>query len=706
VEVRRKASSLFVSGCLLAGAIAACSSEKLPAGVGGGSAVPQPSQCTNPAEGCECATPGATAECGQKDLNAQGAVICRTGKRTCAGGYWGACDTGPSTASVGNVFASVRPQGLGASTTCSGDPCNPYCSSYNDTATGLTPGPGLAVVDGGVQLQASGVCSTVFTGNVYDPGGNVPLPNVYVFLREGAMAALPQGASQDTCSTILTGGPSGGVPAVRVQTGLDGSFSLPLPPSIAMGTSVDIVVQSGRWRKTLHKTANCMTSTLNDVTGKLKLPSTHDGVDNNIPQFAVVTGAFDTLECFLAKVGVATSEFTAPSGTGRVRMYQGCNGSCGPNLAAGNGGPVPEKSSLIGSQTELNKNSILLLPCEGGNKGDANYGSDADVARVRNFVNAGGRFFATHLSDKYLYHEKDAGGAEDLYPNTVGWKPGFPDEDMFNKFAGGLLAVDANVRTTPPRAQNFRDWLASAAVNGLNGSGRVSFADGKRRSLTIGPQANGWLPNYNTFGFPYYNLEHHVTFDTPVGSANPAGRVVYLSSHVAPTSLRRSGGDFPSECNLVPALTPSERALEYMLFDLSSCVGAALPPPPPIYTQATFTRDFVAQCSFGASVRWRGFEYTTAEPSDTNIVFNAQTADDVAGLATAPSYNISTANAAAPNSPVGGYVLDPDTGTGILPLKGSRKVLRISAIFNPSTDGQSSPSLFTWKQKYDCVQNE
>ncbi len=691
----------------MAGAIAACSSDKLPSGIGGGSGIARPSQCTNPAEGCECASPGLTAECGQKETNAQGALICRTGKRTCAGGYWGACDTGPSTASVGNVFASVRPLGLGASGACT-DPCNPYCSAYADTATGLTPGPGLAVVDGGVQLQASGVCATKFTGQIFDPGDNVPLPNVYVFYKEGLMSALPQGASQDTCSTILTGGPSGGIPGVRVQSGLDGSFTLPLPGSVTSGTPVDIVVQTGRWRKTLHLTANCMTNNLNHV----RLPQTHDGVDNNIPQFAVVTAHSDTLECFLAKVGVDTSEFTHPSQAGRVHVYRGCGSNsgdpCGPQLAAGNGGPVPEKGaagSLLDSQTELDKHSILMLPCEGGMRTDSPsfYGSDTQVNRVKAFADAGGRIFATHLSDKYLWHQADVGGAaQDIYPNTVNWKT---DDNMFSNAGGITDPQQGVVNTSAPRAQGFYNWLASPGVNGLT-SGRVPFAEPRRRSISVRANGNTWLTNYpinNTFD----NYIHHVTFDTPVGSASPAGRVVYLSSHVGGTSDRRpGGGTIPGACDLVTPLSGSEKALEYMLFDLSSCVGGALPPPPPIYTAATYTRDFVAQCSFGSAVRWRGYEYTTAQPSDTNIVFKAQTADDVAGLASATSYTISTANAAAPNSPAGGYVLDPDTGTGILPAKSSRKVLRISATFNPSTDGQSSPSLFTWTQKYDCVQNE
>ena len=324
-----------------------------------------------------------------------------------------------------------------------------------------------------------------------------------------------------------------------------------------------------------------MTNNLNHV----RLPQTHDGVDNNIPQFAVVSANSDSLECFLAKVGIATSEFSHPSQTGRVHVYQGCGSNsgdpCGPQLAAANGGPVPEKGaagSLLDSQAELNKHSILVLPCEGGIKSDSPsyYGSDTQVNRVKMFADAGGRIFATHLSDKYLWHEADVGGAaQDIYPNTVNWK----SDNLTNTGQIGFVQ-DGNINTAAPRAQGFADWMASPGVNGLT-SGRVRFTEPRRRSLSTKPGANTWLTNDNPFGFAFYNYAHHVTFDTPVGGS-PSGRVVYLSSHVGATSDRRpGGGDIPGACDLVTPLSGSEKALEYMLFDLSSCVGGALPPPPP-----------------------------------------------------------------------------------------------------------------------------
>ena len=181
-----------------------------------------------------------------------------------------------------------------------------------------------------------------------------------------------------------------------------------------------------------------------------------------------------------------------------------------------------------------------------------------------------------------------------------------------------------------------------------------------------------------------------------------------LSSHVTPINLRRvNGGTFPSECDLVTPLTASEKALEYMLFDLSSCVGAPPPAPAPVFTAATFTRDFIATCPVGTRVRWRQFQADVDTPADSSIQFRAQTADSVAAVGAATSYNVHLAQGATPDTPAGGVMLDSDQGGAMTPpTKSSRNVLRMSADFTPATGGLLSPSMVTWSQKYDCEASE
>jgi hypothetical protein len=67
----------------------------------------------------------------------------------------------------------------------------------------------------------------------------------------------------------------------------------------------------------------------------------------------------------------------------------------------------------------------------------------------------------------------------------------------------------------------------------------------------------------------------HYTFDTPVSytgtlPTTQCGRVLFSDFHVSDAT---SGGDtFPAECNTTK-LNAQEKTLEFMLFDLASCVG-------------------------------------------------------------------------------------------------------------------------------------
>jgi hypothetical protein len=90
----------------------------------------------------------------------------------------------------------------------------------------------------------------------------------------------------------------------------------------------------------------------------------------------------------------------------------------------------------------------------------------------------------------------------------------------------------------------------------------------------------------------------YFSFDTPVNAAAPpdggppayCGRAVFSDLHVAgdPSTQDDSQVAPPGSCS-TGDLSPQEKALEFMLFDLSSCVipdtvappqDAGLPPPP------------------------------------------------------------------------------------------------------------------------------
>lgn len=84
------------------------------------------------------------------------------------------------------------------------------------------------------------------------------------------------------------------------------------------------------------------------------------------------------------------------------------------------------------------------------------------------------------------------------------------------------------------------------------------------------------------------------TFDTPIAYApspeptTQCGRVMFSDFHVTDTDA--PGTPFPEECTDGP-MTPQERTLEFMLFDLSSCTG-----PQPSACERKTCADFGLSC--------------------------------------------------------------------------------------------------------------
>jgi len=86
------------------------------------------------------------------------------------------------------------------------------------------------------------------------------------------------------------------------------------------------------------------------------------------------------------------------------------------------------------------------------------------------------------------------------------------------------------------------------------------------------PWLTGYDPKKKTPTLQYF------TFTTPVGQTE-CGRMIFSDVHTSgggsPTDAMPSEPryPFPTRCSTVPAdLTPQEKALEFMLFDISSCV--------------------------------------------------------------------------------------------------------------------------------------
>ena len=260
--------------------------------------------------------------------------------------------------------------------------------------------------------------------------------------------------------------------------------------------------------------------------------------------------------------------------------------------------------------------------------------------------------------------------------------------------------MEGAINTSFTKGQDFATWMQNAGASTTFGKLLINPSRYDTNSVTAPTQ--GWVSftgRYTSNGVSYSTgvpaVPADFTFDTPLGQppANQFGRVMFTDMHLA------SGfntGSFPSECPS-GGLTAQEKAAEFLLFDLGSCL-TPLPPPAQAYYPATLTRDYQGVCPNSKVPVWRFFDWETVTPSDSTIVFKAQTASTQGLLPTAvPVVTLGTVSGAPITNWTG-----TDVGAALSPTK-SGTWLRVTITLNPSSDKLNAPVLTAWRQQYDCV---
>jgi hypothetical protein len=381
---------------------------------------------------------------------------------------------------------------------------------------------------------------------VYDPAGKVPLYNVVVYVPNAPVDPITTGASCDHCGVVS------GKPLVSTITDAAGHFSLENVPT---GKDIPLVMQVGKWRRriTIPSVAECTDNVLSDPT-VTRLPRNQS--EGDMPQMAIVTGGADPCECLLTKMGVDLSEFTPDTGTGRVHYYHENGINTSP--------AAPTGASLYGDLNKMKSHDIVFLPCEGA----PNLKSTQADQNLVDYTSVGGRAFTTHYGYVWLYN-----GAQP-FPTTGTWQP-----EQSDRYSSTLPTT---VNQGFPKGAAFAQWLVN--VNASTTLGTMGIVEGRHDlNSAPNPPSTTWMTS-TAEPAPNPNATVHITFNTPIGLPDDqqCGRVVYSDFHVSASALTGQP-TFPASCK-TGDLSPQEKALEFMLFDLSSCIQSdSRPPAPPIH---------------------------------------------------------------------------------------------------------------------------
>jgi hypothetical protein len=380
-------------------------------------------------------------------------------------------------------------------------------------------------------VDCGGGPKTTISGTVFAPNKLDPLYNVILYVPNGDLQPFPSGVTCDKCGAITSGSP-----IVTALSGSDGKFTLDNVPA---GDNIPIVMQVGRWRRkvVIPHVTQCADNALDAEQTRLPRNKT----EGDIPLIALATSPYDPEECILRKIGIDDSEFTVPTDTGRVHIYKGA----GATLA---GASPPASSTLWATLANLTRYDLAMFPCQTSGYPDA-----TGHANIQQYADTGGRVFVTDLDLNVIQ------SAPAPWPATATWG------------AAGSFTNPGLIDTTFPKGQALADWLQ--ANGDTTTKGQITLqATYHRFGAAVAP-AQRWL--YSSTDTQTYS------FNTPVAAApaDQCGRVVYSSFHIA----NDSGTSFPTECTAAK-LTPQEKVLEFLLFDLAACIQKDDAPPvaPPV----------------------------------------------------------------------------------------------------------------------------
>jgi hypothetical protein len=141
--------------------------------------------------------------------------------------------------------------------------------------------------------------------------------------------------------------------------------------------------------------------------------------------------------------------------------------------------------------------------------------------------------------------------------------------------------AQGTIDTTFPKGQALAEWLVN--VQASTTLGQMEIAEPRDNVQAVDPMlARQWITVQNDNVSQNPTAVQYLSFNAPLGvpEAETCGRAVFTDLHVSSTGNDVPGEPFPSGCE-VRELSAQEKAVSFMLFDLSACIQSDDDPPVP-----------------------------------------------------------------------------------------------------------------------------
>ena len=432
--------------------------------------------------------------------------------------------------------------------------CGPNKKNGNGTPDAFGTGPdgtpdacvGLECMK--VNCTGQGIGTTRLSGTVYAPNGTLPLYNVAVYVPNADPGPIATGLTCDRCNDTLPGAPTS-----QTTTDEAGHFQLDNVPVV---DNLPVIIQIGKWRRQIKvaTVTQCQDNPLD--AQQTRLPK--DASEGDMPHIAITTGTYDSLECFVRKLGIADSEIGTAGSGGHIHLYSGNGSDRFQSGFAGGSGTFADAQAFWSDLNKLKQYDILILSCEGDWPSARGAGGSTALQAVYDYANLGGRVFASHWHNYWLAN------APQPWPTITHFMP-YPGD-------GSPGSVTALVNEGFDRGKSFATWLVNVGASTIKD--QLDITEAKNTCVSVDEtKVDKYVYLSQTDGPGVQDLQFTTPNDKP--DTDRCGKVVFSDMHVSGSGNSDPGTPgYPSQCpSPTSAMSPQEKALAFMFFDISSCVN-------------------------------------------------------------------------------------------------------------------------------------